>query len=465
MAGIGFRLSKYFEKRDLITNLQGSIFSILISSGPWLISVLTIASISYFSAPILSIRDSFIFKGIISYTFAGALILFGILEMPLTRYIADKLYNQDFSTLRSTYLFFVCLLCFLGSFFALLFYQDFNFPASMILTGMAFFCSVLTTWVSMVFLSAAKHYQKIVISFALGGLASLVCSVYLGTKFKLYGFLIGFTLGQMSTAVMLSVNTYLEFQGAEFFTLEFLKYFKECWKLVLVGLFYYLGIWVDKFVFWFSHEGKHIIGPLYTNFYYDTALFFAYLSIVPSLAVFLVKIETTFFVKYTYYFHSIDKKSNLFFLEDTVKEIYEAIKITAWHLIRVQFFITFLLWYFSYEVLDFLKLPVIMLPIFRYGLLGVFFQILFLISNILLLYFKDELAVLCCNLTFLVCNGLLAAITIQLGPRFHGLGYLLTTMICFILSYLLLNKRLKFIHYFTFMGQGFNQQSLMENIR
>ena len=62
------------------------------------------------------------------------------------------------------------------------------------------------------------------------------------------------------------------------------------WSLVWVGFFYNFGLWLDKFMFWFYlPTSQPIIGPLRASLIYDIPVFLAYLSIIPGMAVFLVK--------------------------------------------------------------------------------------------------------------------------------------------------------------------------------
>ena len=66
-------------------------------------------------------------------------------------------------------------------------------------------------------------------------------------------------------------------------------------SLVAVGLLYNLGIWADKFMFWFfPPTSQPIIGALRASLIYDLPVFLSYLSIIPGMAVFLVRIETDF---------------------------------------------------------------------------------------------------------------------------------------------------------------------------
>jgi uncharacterized membrane protein len=49
MASIGFELRRLTQREDLMGVIQGYMHSALVSSGPWLFTVLAIAAINIFS--------------------------------------------------------------------------------------------------------------------------------------------------------------------------------------------------------------------------------------------------------------------------------------------------------------------------------------------------------------------------------------------------------------------------------
>lgn len=461
MAGIGFRLTKYFNKKDAWENLKGTLYSTIISSGPWLISVLSVFFVGLYAQHGLNRHELYVFKCIISYTFAASLILFGCIEMPITRYLADKLYMSDVSTFRGVFLNIVGFSIIISGIVGLSFYWFFDWGIILKLICITLLSSILTVWVSMIFLSASKNYIKIVASFILGGATSFVLALVLGKYYALIGYVTGYTVGQLLTALLLFQNVFNEYNEFEYFSLEYLSYFKRWKDLIFVGLFYYLGIWVDKFFFWYSSLGEHIEGLFYTNQYYDTAMFLSYLTIVPSFAVFMVQVETDFYVKYTYFYRSIEDKQNLNFLESGVEEIVASLKKTIVNLLKIQAFVSLGYWYFSKEIIFFLNLPSLMEPIFKYGVIGAFLQVLFLISNIILLYFEERRAVLINYLTFFVTNGLFSWISLSAGVRFHGLGYVLSCLVTLVLSFYFLNLTMKDIGFKTFMSQKMSSDNFI----
>lgn len=466
MAGVGFRLTKYFTEKDFFKNLKGSLYSIIISSGPWLISVLTIAALGIFARRNLDDKEVLVFRSIINYSFAFSLLIFGVIELPLTRYLADKLYVGDKSSFRNVFLMVAMVFVLICSLASGIFYSNFDWGADLILMCMGLLVSILLTWHAMVFLSAAKHFHQIVISFGLGAISSIVFGLTFGHFYGLMGYVGGYTLGQILLAIFLTRNLFTEFPEYNYLTFDVLDYFFRYKKMIFIGFFYYLGIWADKFVFWFSKEGTQVEGLFYTSQSYDTAIFLSYLSIVPSLAVFLVNVETNFYVKYAYYFKSIQNKNDLNFIDSAAFDIIESFQSTFGAMIRLQAFLSLGLWIFAEQLMQILYLPQTLVPIFKYGLIGSFFQVLFLVLNIVLLYFKESDKVLR-NYTFFMVTNLSFTwllITFEGSLRFHGFGYLTSSFLTFLISFWSLNHTLKNLNYITFMRQPIFQQVEVENL-
>ena len=465
MAGVGFRLKEYFEDdKNLWNMLKGSVYSAIVSAGPWLITVISIAFVSIITESSLLVQERFVFKSIVSYSFMASLLLFGLIEMPLTRYLADKLFSKDNSTFRGTFLKIVMFFIVVGSSFSLIFYSFFNYSFIFKLLCTLLFVSILVIWLAMVFLTATKNYHMIVGSFIAGCITSIVLTYVAGKHYGMTGVLLGFLSGQLLIAILLSVLVLVDNKGQEYSTWDFLIYYKKFRPLIFIGFLYYSGIWVDKIIFWFNRFGAHVEGLFYTNYYYDTAMFLAYISIIPSLAIFLVQVETNFYVSYSYYYHSIQRKHGLTFLNKNYDEIIDSLKRSMINLVKIQSFISFIIWYFADEIIHYFELPPLMVSIFRYGVTGAYLQINFLICNIVLLYFLAQRTVLFNYTMFFVLNLTLSALTSFLPFEYHGLGYMLSCLITLIISYIALNRFLGKLSFHTFMEQPFSQRNLAGDI-
>lgn len=96
------------------------------------------------------------------------------------------------------------------------------------------------------------------------------------------------------------------YQSRVFIEFDFLGSGRMYRSLMLTGLFYNLGIWADKFVFWFHPvTGSTVIGALRASLVYDLPVFLAYLAIIPGMAVFLVRMETDFVEYYDKFYDAV----------------------------------------------------------------------------------------------------------------------------------------------------------------
>jgi uncharacterized membrane protein len=97
MAGIGFELRRLIRKNTIFGELEGYLYATVISSGPWVLSVLCLAGLGiYYSQEMHHPGPSF-FRVVLVYCYAFSLIVTGPIQMVTTRYLADCYYveNED----------------------------------------------------------------------------------------------------------------------------------------------------------------------------------------------------------------------------------------------------------------------------------------------------------------------------------------------------------------------------------
>ena len=95
MAGIGFKLLKLIENESFLKKAKAYIFASIITSGPWILSILCLSLISILSGMFLTGRMFSIISITIVYTFAFTLIATGPIQFVLTRYLADQEYLKQ----------------------------------------------------------------------------------------------------------------------------------------------------------------------------------------------------------------------------------------------------------------------------------------------------------------------------------------------------------------------------------
>ena len=127
------------------------------------------------------------------------------------------------------------------------------------------------------------------------GLSSVLqahCNLHkpMGTE----GYLAGYLLGQWVTLFWFLAKICVEFPSHMRWNPNFIRSMRQFWELVGIGFLFNFGIWADKFMFWLAPDARMILNPFRTNDIYEGPVYFAYLTIVPATAIFLLKVKQPF---------------------------------------------------------------------------------------------------------------------------------------------------------------------------
>ncbi|MBI4575549.1 MAG: exopolysaccharide Pel transporter PelG [Planctomycetes bacterium] len=453
MAGIGFRLQRLLERGTTGSQVQALFYSAVISSGPWLISVLCLGLLTVLAPANLGLRALEATRVTIVYCYALSLITVGLVHMVLTRHVADKLFAADDSALVPTFFTSGAVLVAVQLAWGLAAGALLEGPILYRLTAVSLYIIVSLIWHAMIFLSAARDFEAIVGAFAAGSAVCVGAAWVLGTLWGWIGFLVGFTLGQGVIWALLACRVLIEFDAERVLDLSVLGAFRRYPQLIGVGLFYNLGIWVDKFAFWYGPDGRPVISFLYTYAYYDSAMFVAYLTVVPASALFLIRVETGFYQAYRDFYGAIHHKEGLSSVRARHRALGRALDMGLGDVLKVQGAITGLCLVFSDAIASGLALPPPAFGMFRVGILGAFLHTVFLTLLIMVLYFDLRLEALRLSGLFCVLNLGLTLASQRMGFAWFGYGYAAAALVCLGLAYLILARRVRRLLFLTFVGQ------------
>jgi len=453
MAGIGFRLREMAQRRTFSEWLKLYTYAALVFSGPWIVSILGLTALSIFAMPALQDRDIRIFTVVVVYVHCFSLIATGLIQLVVTRYVSDRFYLRNpeavvpafLGSLATTVLFQTVT----GA--IALYFLEFSFLQKVVTLGL--YVTISVVWIEMLFLSAAKDYANIVAAFAIGYLTSFLLALVLSRFFGLDGLSVGFLMGQVLLLMLLMHRIFAEYRFGMSIDFKFLGHLRRYPALALVGVTYNLAIWVDKILFWHGPDGVAIHSWLRTHFPYDSAMFLAYLTLLPTLAIFLLRIETDFYVRYKSYYGTILQRAPLDLIEQRKQEMLKVLRESAR---------TVLIWQGATTTLAFLVMPFLVslmgidpqdVPVFRVATAGAFFHGGLMILLILILYFDFRGSALLVSTVFLGLNAGLTWATLHLGREFQGFGYLGAAMVSMLLALVVFRNRVRNLEYLTFMRQ------------
>ena len=454
MAGIGFRLRRMLDQESYLATIKAYLYSAVISSGPWLITIMVIGAIGILQAGHLAITETAVFRTTIIYVYAFSLIVVGLVQMPLTRYLADLLFARDFQMYLPTY---VASLLVVGAVQALIavpvVYLLTDWSAVYKLHVLILYFTVSFIWIAMVFVSTVKDFTSITFGFIAGGLVSVLGGYYLGETRGIDGYMVGFTAGQVVIFLVLTLRLALEFPSELSLSFEFLRHIKSFPTLVLIGFFYNLAIWIDKFIFWFSPVGEHVDSFLHTCYLYDVPMYLAYLTIVPAMSLFLIRIETSFYRYYKGYYGAIVGKKGLRAIRDEKTAMVNSMKLSISRLLRIQGSITVVCLLIVPYLIGPLGLNWLHLSIFRIGILGAFVHVLLLLLSIGMLYFEFRMETLVITFLFLVLNTAFTLYGLSLGLSYFGYGYFAAGFVSLVVGAVVMDHKIRNLEYITFVMQ------------
>ncbi len=454
MAGIGFELQRATREGTYLSVIRGYFYAAVISAGPWLISVIALSLLGVISASFLSQQATTLFAATLTHTFAISLISTGTIQMVVTRYLADQMYLNKRESLSPTFVT-VLALSSAAQFVlinALMAFTD--LPLGFRLPAAALYVAVSGIWMAMIFLSAARDYVSIVLSFAVGYFVSFAAAVGMGSIFGANTYLSGFAAGQVLTLGLLSARVLAEFGTTWSYSAEFFGHFRRYPALIVIGFFYNFALWADKIAFWFSSQGINVGSYLNVFPAYDTSFFVASLVIVPALAIFTINIETDFYIHYRGFYAVIQNQLSLGELIDAKRGMIRSVRKSYLALLKIQSGLTLLVVaLLTPPIMQVFGIPQDYWNIFRVMTVAMSVQVFLLFTTLILLYLDLRGSVLIVCSVFLATNLGFTFLTMPLGYDFFGYGFLASTIVSTLVSFLLLADRFRKLEYLTFTRQ------------
>ena len=454
MAGIGFRLKRLIVEDTYSGWLRAHLYGAVLSAGPWLLSICTLGTLALLSRSLIGDVAHARFQVVVVYTYTFSLVTTGAVQMVLTRQLADELYRDRIGALVVSYRLTVGATALVHLALGTLVYALApGLEPGLRLFGVMLLVVVSCTWMVMIFLGAAQDYASVVAAFFAGNVASLLAALALGHALGASGYLAGFLTGQAGILFVLCARVEREFSAVRMpETIELRRAFVRYPELIAAGLFYNAAITVDRALFWFGPTGRPIVGWFHASLY-DTPIFLCYLSVVPSLAIFLVSVETDFYDRYRQYYGVATKHGTLRQVLEAKRAMTACLRDSLRRLLVAQAPITLLLMAVAPWLAAVLGLDRLQLGILRCGLVGALLHVLCLFGGIVLLYFDRRRAAAEVAGVFLVANGVLTGATLLLGPRAYGLGYPLAALLGCAWAYRRLEETLENLEYLTFAAQ------------
>lgn len=458
MAGIGFELKKLFKPVGFLSKVRAVAYSALVSLGPFIFCTIMIAMLLFFMNTMdVSFRVRELFIATTVYCFIFSQIIASGFKIIIIRYIADLLYKKKFEDILPSMYGVLCVVIFIASGLGIAFYWNSPLPLYLKLASYLLYMELIIVFIMMEYLSTLKDYMKIVKSFLCG----IILSIALGYVFVSYtgldivfGLIISLDIGFLIVISMLFAylkNFYGAFSSKRYF--DFLSYFDKFPSLFFMSLFYTVGLYSHNLIFWTSSISVKIAGTYAYAPIYDMPTFYAFLSIMPAMIMFVVSLETSFYDKHRNYYSLITGKGNFDDIDFARKEMIRVLWSEVRNIMEFQLFFTLVFLAAGYYVLPRLGLGQLSVDIFNLLTLGAYMIVLIFIIMTVLLYFEDRSGALFISATFLISNSVFTYLTLNYSESAYGLGLFTSAFFTLIIAVAELLIYLKNINYHIFCSQ------------
>jgi uncharacterized membrane protein len=459
MAGIGFELRKLAERDSLTTVLTAGGHAAVIAAGPWLFTIIALASIGMTTERLISLGELAEFRVVIIYAFAVSLVFAAPVAIVATRLVADALWLKRPAEVRPL------LLAALGAALVsvavgtLLPIALFAPPANVAATLASGSMLVGLIWVVLAFCGAVRDYAGVTWSFLIGLLVSMIAAIAAailggGPMAMVWGFLAGLAI----TFFGLTSRVLAAFPAGTPDPLDGLwslrAGFAEYWRLALGALAGTAGVWIDKWLLWFSDWGEVLPIGLRHAPLYDSAMFIASLGIIPALAAFVLRLETDFFDRYQRYYATIGGHGTYGQIESARSRMHVHTLENLALITIAQVGVSAVLVLLAPVIIEALGLQFRQVAILRYGALGAVFQFIFIACSAMLLFFDRRRTYLRVQALFLTAMAGATYLTLRLGEEYQGVGYFAACLIAAFVAYRLADRTFADLNYLTFIGNN-----------
>jgi uncharacterized membrane protein len=454
MAGIGFALRRVLSHDSYGASLQAYAYAGIIAAGPWILSIVGILLIGLISTPALGEPEAVSqFQTSVTYLIAGTIILTGPIQLGFTRFVADRVYAGEEERVLPNFHGVLALVAAISGAIGLLVLLAFFGGMApiyrlLMLTGWVLMSLI---WVATLLLSGLRHYHAVVGLYALGYAVSVLSALAL-RQHGVEGLLTGFLAGQALMLIGMIAMVQRAYPSDNFIAFGFARRGSMFPSLLAVGLFFNCALWIDKFMFWFSADtGQQVLGPLRASPVYDLPIFLAYLSIIPGMAVFLLRMETDFVESYHRFFNAVRDGARLQQIESIRNEMVSHVRRGLFEIIRIQSITALVVFAAGPTLLDWAGIPQLYLPLLYIDVVAAGLQVVLLGVLNVFFYLDKRRTVLILTASLLGVNALLTWVTLQMGAPYYGYGFAGAMLVAVLAGFAALDRRLDSLEYETFM--------------
>lgn len=453
MAGVGLPLRRMLGS-DSYAGLVGAYgYAGLVSAGPWVLSIVGMLALGVLAGGSAAGRAPELLVSITWFT-AASLILTGPLHLVFGRFVADCAYEERHELILPNLLGALELATLAGGALAsAVVFATFHESLACRVLLVATFVALCDGWVLLVLLSGVRAHVAVVAVFLAAQLTSIGGALAL-RGLGLEGLLLGFLTGQVGALFGMFILVVRDFPGEPGARFDFLRPNRARLQLAAIGLLFYLGTWIDKAAFWLDPStSTPVIGPLRASALYDLPIFLAYLSAIPAMAVFFLRLEADFARHCSAFVRAVQGGAPLHRIERIQAAMVASVRRGFAEILQVQGVTLVAILVAGPALLDAAGISPLHLRLLLVDAAAVALQVVFLAILNVLFYLDERGPALGLIAVFASGNLAFTLITQALGPDWYGFGFATAALVASAAGLPILSRRLERLDRDIFLRQ------------
>ncbi|MCQ0971426.1 exopolysaccharide Pel transporter PelG [Paracoccus sp. TK19116] len=383
--------ARWLAGDPLLASVRKFGAAVILAAGPWLVSVAALAIISVTMTPAMGFAAVEDLRLTVVYAFCIAPLVAGPIGAVAARRISAALDGGETAPVAEIFLAAAALSGAGAQIIAIAISLCLGIGPSGVAAGFVFLSTVAALlWTSFAVLAAVYSYAFLIAAFTGGMILSVACALLAAiheptTELLIWSFAVG-----VSLCVILSMRHVQKRFPCEFETfvptfIGLLRQLRANLALCAGVFFAICGVWIDKWVFWFGPEGARSAAGFLHSSSYDSVMFFAHLSVIPTYAALLVFHHGELLAIIERFRSSIEARSTYGLIRDRLDKLEESVWSGVFTIAFVQAAVTIGLVLMAPLLAKILDLSFGQFLMLRVGLIAVFFHaVIFLCCALLL---------------------------------------------------------------------------------
>lgn len=460
MAGIGFSLRKLFDKKGVFNLCRAYGYAGIISTGPMLLGVALLGGVS-FAARLggMPSHDRELLNCMLTYSLLASLSITSWFNMGVTRFVSDMFYEEKNEKVMPSFYGSSAIMLVLCTVLYGTFLHFSGVPLLYQLLCLWYSLVLIVVWNEMIYLTAVKDYQAIVLSFSISlmtGFLLVLIAILLGfVRIEVFMLAIIAAYGLLMCRYLKVLLDYFPTRTGSNFS--FLAWMDKYRSVVITGGMLNIGLFSHMIVMYFGPLKVQVEGLFYGAPQYDIPALFAFFSLLITTINFIASVEVRFYPKYRNYYGLFNDNGSIKDIEQAEVEMLSVLRQELIYAGHKQLFTTILFIVIAPPVLEALPLGFTALSadIFRFLCVGYGTYAIANSMMLILLYFEDYTHALIGSSLFAVISTAVTIWQVLYGNRnFYGVGFFAGALVFFVVSVIGLERHTKRLPYYLLARQS-----------